>query len=45
MEILEFIGKAFGAGLFMFCILAGMGACFYIMDHGFTFKKKKNGNK
>lgn len=44
MEEVSFIVEALGAGMFVFCLLAGMGACFYIMDNGFTFKKKKNGN-
>ena len=41
MEILEYLGEAIGAGIFVFCLLAGMGACFYIMDNGFRFKKKE----
>ena len=46
METLNYLSEALGAGIFVFCLLAGMGACFYIMEHGLKFKKKgkKNGN-
>jgi hypothetical protein len=45
MEEVSFIVEAIAAGLFIFCLLAGMGACFYIMENGFGFKrKKKNGD-
>jgi len=45
METLQYLGEAVGAGIFVLCLLAGMGLCFHIMEHGLTFKKRDNDNE
>ena len=41
MEEVNFLIGALGCGIFVLCLMAGLGLCFYIMDNGLNFKKKE----